>query len=179
MSARAVLPAALTLLYPLGVWFLLREHGVKALAVALCTLAVLRVVLRREWLWGAVLVALAAATLLSRHGLPAKLYPVAVNLGLLGVFAHSLAKPPSVVEKIARMREPRLPAPGVAYARRVTQVWCAFFVANAAVAAWLALFASDAAWALYSGGIAYACAGALFAAEFLVRRRVRRRWANG
>ncbi|HEY5799896.1 MAG TPA: hypothetical protein VIT92_06735, partial [Burkholderiaceae bacterium] len=60
------------------------------------------------------------------------------------------------------------------YTRRVTQVWCAFFVVNGAIALGLAMYASEAAWSLYTGVIAYCAMGALFAGEWLVRQRFKR-----
>jgi uncharacterized membrane protein len=54
-----------------------------------------------------------------------------------------------------------------------------FFAVNAAVAAGLAFFATYAWWALYTGGIAYALIGTIFAIEFAVRRiRIARRSAE-
>jgi uncharacterized membrane protein len=67
----------------------------------------------------------------------------------------------------------------VRYTRTVTKVWCGFFVVNAAVSLATALFASERAWALYNGGIVYVAMGVLFAVEWLVRRRVRARAAEG
>ena len=69
-------------------------------------------------------------------------------------------------------------AGGVAYTRRVTQVWCGFFVrqrrrSRSATALW----ASEAVWALYNGVLSYVLMGLLFAGEWLVRRRVRARIA--
>lgn len=174
-----MLLGAVTLSYPVAIYFLLREQGARALALPLCLLAVLRVIFAREWLWGAVLLAMAVVTALTDLSLPAKFYPVAVNLGLFVLFGRSLLRPPSFVERIARLREPDLPPPAVAYTRRVTMLWCVFFLVNAMIAAWLALFSSDASWAMYSGGIAYACAGLLFAGEFVVRRLVRQQWNDG
>ena len=55
-------------------------------------------------------------------------------LVMLAVFAVSLRFPPSAVERIARLSDPDLPPQGVAYTRRVTQVWCGFFVFNGAAA---------------------------------------------
>ena len=92
---------------------------------------------------------------------------------LLVVFAASLAFPPTAVERIARLSEPDLPPSGVAYTRRVTQVWCGFFVLNGALALATALWMSDRAWALYNGLIAYGLIGLLFGVEWLVRQRVR------
>ena len=92
---------------------------------------------------------------------------------LLAVFAISLRYPPSAIERLARLQEPDLPESGVRYTRRVTQVWCGFFIVNGSIALATVLWASDAAWALYNGLIAYLLMGLLFAAEWLVRRRVR------
>lgn len=181
MKLRSVLLVAATLCYPLLIYLLLNRHGgygVRALALPLAVIAVLRVVLERDWWWGGALAVLAAVTAFTGYSLPAKLYPVAVNLGFLAVFGQSLRKPPSFVERIARLAEPDLPPQGVLYTRQVTQAWCVFFAANAAVAGWLAVAGSTQAWALYTGGIAYVLAGVLFAAEFLLRQRVRRQWGH-
>ena len=108
-------------------------------------------------------------------GLAAKAYPVAVNLALLASFGWSLRRPPTVIERMARLQEPDLPAYAVAYTRRVTQAWCLFFLLNAAVSSATALWATEAVWALYNGVIAYGLMGLMFAAEWLIRGRVRRR----
>jgi len=67
----------------------------------------------------------------------------------------------------------------VAYTRRVTQVWCGFFVLNGSVALVTALWASDATWALYNGLISYCLMGCLFAGEWLVRRKVKAGHGHG
>ncbi len=54
-------------------------------------------------------------------------YPVIVNVVLLAAFAWSLAFPPSVIERLARITDPNLPPGAVAYTRRVTVAWCFFF----------------------------------------------------
>lgn len=121
------------------------------------------------------LLSLAAATALTNSELLLRLYPAAVNLGMLALFGLSLAFPPSMVERFARLGEPDLPEAGVRYTRRVTQVWCLFFVGNGAVAAYTALSADRETWALYNGFIAYLLMGALFGGEWLYRRyRVKR-----
>jgi len=152
------------------------------LAVLLLVLALLRAVATRQAVWlaaagGAALLATLATVF--NEALPLKLYPALVNAVLLAVFATSLAFPPSAVERIARMTEPDLPPEGVAYTRRVTQVWCVFFVFNGALALVTALWMSDRAWALYNGLIAYVMIGVLFSVEWLVRRRVRARHSHG
>jgi uncharacterized membrane protein len=178
LTLPSVLLGVATLAYPALVYFILQNHGVRALVLPLCALAVARLIVKREWIWGVVVVVLALAALISNHSLPVKLYPVAVSLSFLGVFGYSLIKPPSFVERIARLREPTLPPQAVVYTRRVTFAWCIFFVLNGSVAAGIALWGTDAAWALYSGGIAYLLAGALFGVEFLLRQYLRRKWRS-
>lgn len=174
----AALAAVLTLLYPLFIWF---GHGqveprwlaallLLAAATRLPTLAISR--LAR---WSAACALLLAGFAVSANAmLPLKLYPVLVNGALLAAFGYSLVAPPSMAERFARMREPDLPQAAVAYTRRVTQVWCVFFVVNGAIALGTALWASQAVWALYTGVIAYVLMGTLFGAEYLVRLRFKR-----
>lgn len=101
-----------------------------------------------------------------------------VNLVLLVVFGLSLVRGPSVAERIARLQEPDLDARGVAYTRRVTQVWCGFFVLNGCIALATALWASEQAWALYNGLISYVLIGTLMGGEWLLRRHLRARHAR-
>ena len=167
--------------YPVVVYLALGHVGPRWIALLLIALSLMRAWVTREPFW---LVAAGLAALLAGAGFvgdrwaPLKLYPALVNLVLLGLFASSLWRGPSVAERLARLREPDLPPAAVAYTRRVTQVWCVFFLANGAIAVATALWASDAAWALYNGGIAYALMGLLMGAEWLVRRRVRARIAR-
>jgi uncharacterized membrane protein len=175
----SVLLAVATLSYPALVYFILQHHGVRALVLPLAGLALARFILKREWIWGAAVLLLALLALLTNHSLPVKLYPAVVSLSFLAVFGYSLYKPPSAVERLARLREPDLPPQAVLYTRRVTFVWCIYFVVNAGIAAGIALWGSDRAWALYSGAVSYVLAGMLFAVEFLVRQHLRRKWRHG
>lgn len=163
-----------TLLYPLAVWFGLTRFEPRWLALGLLALALLRAFAAREAVWWAAAAgasALVLASLLSNHGLPLKLYPVVVNAALLAVFAASLWRPPTVIERLARLQHPDLPPSGVAYTARVTRVWCGFFILNGGIALWTALAATDAVWALYNGVVAYVLIGALVLGERLLRPR--------
>ncbi|HCG7770430.1 TPA: hypothetical protein NJ450_003756 [Vibrio parahaemolyticus] len=102
-----------------------------------------------------------------------KFYPVVVNVCMLCVFAFSLKQPQSIIERLARLQEPELPPSGVAYTRKVTMVWCVFFVLNAAFALYTC-FLPVKIWTLYNGLISYLLAGSLFAGEWIVRQFVRK-----
>ncbi|NBA93999.1 hypothetical protein [Pseudomonas sp. R5(2019)] len=102
-------------------------------------------------------------------------YPVLINSFLLGLFGLSLRYGPPLVERLARLREPELPTAAIPYTRQVTKVWCLFFLGNGLIASGLTLWAPLDWWTLYNGVIAYALMGLLFAAEWLIRQRVRER----
>jgi len=176
-----VLTAALTLLYPLAIWFG-HGHVEPRWLAGLLLLAVLtrlpslklgdRSTAARWSVAGALL--LVACAIWSNLLLPLKLYPVLVNAVLLGGFGYSLRTPMSAVERMARLRGEDFAPPAQAYMRGVTRVWCGFFVLNGAIALGTALWASAAVWSLYTGVISYALMGLLFGLEYLVRLRFKR-----
>lgn len=168
----------LTLLYPLGVYAALGHVAPHWLGGALMLLALTRAVSTQQGFWYLVATGagvLALASWWQGDARAVKLYPVLVNAVLLAVFGWSLRCPPSVVERLARLQTPDLPAAAVGYTARVTALWCGFFVVNGALAAYTALYSSDATWALYNGLLAYVAMGVLMAGEWLVRQRVQRR----
>ncbi|CAN1595200.1 hypothetical protein LOY35_02275 [Pseudomonas sp. B21-028] len=102
-------------------------------------------------------------------------YPVLISAFMLGIFALSLKYGPPMIERIARLREPQLPAKAVVYTRQVTVAWSVFFLCNGLLAAALTLWAPLSWWMLYTGLISYGLMGLLFAIEWLIRQRVRGR----
>lgn len=116
----------------------------------------------------------AASYLLKTHQL-LLFYPVVVNSVMLAVFGGSLWSAMPIVERLARLRDPELPETAVHYTRRVTQIWCLFFIANGSIALFTALYGDMALWTAWNGMIAYLLMGTLMAGEWLVRRRVIKR----
>jgi uncharacterized membrane protein len=125
-----------------------------------------------EWVLGGAALAMAGLVAVSPE-LAVRAWPVLVSLGFAALFAGSFLVPPVMAERFARLAEPELPVSARAYLRRVTAAWIVFFLANAAIAAWTVLWGSLEQWALYNGFISYLLVGAMFAGEYLVRRRVR------
>jgi uncharacterized membrane protein len=164
--------------YPLAVWIGQGTVEPRLLAgllvlAALTRMWTMKVGKASRW-WMTCALLLAAVVVWSNAWTPLKLYPVLINGVMLGIFGYSLISPPSLIERFARMKEPNLPAAGVAYTRRVTQVWCAFFLINGSIALATALWASTAVWTLYNGVISYVLMGLLFGGEYLVRLRFKR-----
>ncbi|MEZ4452434.1 MAG: hypothetical protein R3B09_23425 [Nannocystaceae bacterium] len=183
-----VVHTALVIAYPLTVYLGLTHFGARQLGIVLLLLLLPGILARahsapRADLWVVVRVPL---TLILVLGVGAALddprlflaLPVVANLALLAHFAGSLRGEVSLVERFARLQEPELPPGGPAYCRRVTQVWCVFFVVNAAIAGALALWAPLGVWTLYTGLLAYLLMGLLFTVEFVVRKLTFRRFGD-
>lgn len=166
------------LLYPFAVYYGMAHLSPRLFAAVLGGLWLARALTQRGkpgGRWMAVC-ALGFCLLLGLAGTPALLrwYPVLVSGMFLALFGLSLWVGPPLVERLARLREPELPAVAVRYTRKVTQVWAGFFLANGLVVVGLNVYAPLSWWTLYTGLISYALIGLLFAAEWLVRQRVRR-----
>jgi len=181
----ALATGALLVLYPVLVYFGIRYLGVGALASVLIALFALRLATSRGIAGfrpsgaqlaaaSAVGIALAVVSMLQRRADAMLYYPALVNGGLLIVFAASLVRPPTVIERIARLQDGNLSATAVAYTRRVTIAWSAFFACNGAIAFATARWTSLATWTFYNGAVSYVLMGTMFGAEWLVRKRVRR-----
>ncbi len=104
-----------------------------------------------------------------------KLYPVLMSVGALIIFASTLFRPPSMIERFARIQQADLPASGVIWTRKVTIVWCIFFAINALIALTTVLLGNLKLWMLYNGFISYLLMGTLLGGEFLLRKRHQRK----
>ncbi|MEB3753604.1 septation protein IspZ [Acinetobacter sp. MD2(2019)] len=104
-----------------------------------------------------------------------KFYPVAMSLGSLSIFLLTLWRPPSMIERFARVFEPNLPESGVQWTRKVTMVWCGFFLINALIALYTVFFAPMKIWVLYNGFISYLLMGGLLVGEFILRKYQQRK----
>lgn len=172
--------------YPFGVYFGLERLGPVVLGAILAGLLLLRLRffspnLQAHRGWGALagvacLVFIAALVLTGDERL-LKLYPVALNLVLLGVFTATLVRPPTIIERGLRRLGQEVPPEAPPYLWWVTLAWCGFFVVNGALAAWTALAAPLAWWTLYNGLISYGLMAALFGVELITRQIYRGRHA--
>lgn len=99
-----------------------------------------------------------------------RLYPAVMVAIALSVFAISLFRTPLVETFAIRMGE-TIDERRRGYCRSVTKVWTAFLSVHLLVTL-VTVFASHEIWALYNGVIAYVLMGALFAGEWLFRRRL-------
>ena len=167
----------LSLLYPFIVYWGIQHDAYGWLLLLLAGLFLLRWIIasstQERYFLGIAVIIIGGVmwSLGEKNGL--KLYPVIINLSLLFLFASSLLTEMSFVERLARIREPDLPAKAVSYTRKVTQIWCVFFAINASIALATVVLADDKLWLWYNGVVAYVLIGILMVGEWLVRQRVK------
>lgn len=123
--------------------------------------------LRGVWL---VALTCAAALFFTQKEIFLRLYPVLMNAAVAGIFASSLFRKP-LIEIFAEKTGRVLDAAGKRYTRRATLAWTVFMAANTLISL-ATVFLSLRVWTVYNGFVSYLLIGAMFAAEFLVRRRV-------
>lgn len=138
-----LLTGILLLAWPFIIWFGLAHNSLQGLLPLMALMLFLRFrqTRRRAGALSVVtqIVAVAGMTLciasylLKTHQL-LLFYPVVVNSVMLAVFGGSLWSTMPIIERLARLREPDLPERAVRYTRRVTQIWCAFFIINGGIA---------------------------------------------
>jgi uncharacterized membrane protein len=180
-SVKKIATTALLAAYPFAMWAGVSTLGIRVVGWGLLGALIVSAVagLRRPRS------ATRMGTVLGRLGLAAVaglgilldeerlllLMPVLINATMLFVFGRSLlGGRPTIVERFARASGENLTEGHVAYYRRVTAIWCWFFVGNGLLTLWLVLFGSLAAWGIYTGLIAYVLVGILFGGESIVRR---------
>ncbi|BCF96269.1 hypothetical protein PPGU19_008380 [Paraburkholderia sp. PGU19] len=131
--------------------------------------ASLRKLTRVDWAVAFMLSVASAAIVWTNSELLLRIYPSLVNLGLLIAFGATLVRGPTMIEKFARIGTPNLSEPAIRHTRRVTQIWCAFFLANGVFSLYTALYWPREAWSLYNGAIAYGLIGLLLVGEIAWR----------
>ena len=175
--------ACLVAIYPLIILFGLQRFPLHYIGIFLIGLALLRLLFMRgedvqqllNILLSVILILVVVYVLFSGKTDWFRFYPVAVNGVMLCVFGYSLLRGMPMVERLARVTEPDFPVGAIPYVRKVTIMWCIFFLLNGAAALYTALWSSFEVWAWYNGALAYALMGSVFALEWLVRGRVRSR----
>lgn len=108
-----------------------------------------------------------------------KFYPVAINLCLLLFFGISLRFGPCIIFKFACLGDRTLAKSALrpfveTYCRKVTLVWCGFFILNGGAATYTCFAGSDKLWTIYNGLISYILMGCLFIGEFMIRKIVQK-----
>lgn len=186
-AARRVLQGVITIMmlgWPIIIWLAIRHNSLQWVLPILICLLLARLASGRgkqdqekRMLYSVSLVGIAlclASYLLHTYAL-VLWYPVAINVTLLSLFGASLWRGMPLVERLARLQNNALPPAAVRYTRKVTRIWCLFFMINGTVAALTCLYGDIQWWTLWNGMIAYLLMGTLMAGEWIVRQWVIKR----
>jgi uncharacterized membrane protein len=191
-TLRRALVVAATALYPFVVLGSLLFFKASPRALSFCLVAILVVSFLaypgagekggfdrvRIWASAGILTGIIVLMVLTNSAGFVKLYPVFMNIFLLGAFGFTLIRPPSMALRIglriASLAKKSLPYNSKhlsidSYCRILTAIWCGFFVFNACISLVTAFWASDFVWAMYNGFISYILIGLLFFGEMGVR----------
>ncbi|MBF0170201.1 MAG: hypothetical protein HQK87_03780 [Nitrospinae bacterium] len=166
---------------PFVIWWLYGVYGYKAaflFVVALLALSRAPLLMRDRRLAGTVGLQMGGLALyfvvgylLHPHPMYIKMLSPFINTMLMLSFLHSLYRPPSMIERFARLQDPHLPPEGVVYCRKVTWIWVWFFFLDSLLVIYVSLTGTMLAWAVLTGGINYLLVGLLLGGEWLYRRR--------
>lgn len=110
--------------------------------------------------------------LLANDGTAFQVYPLMISGGLLAVFAGSLLTQKSMIQRFAEVYEKDITPQKQAYMRKVTQLWCIFFIVNFGVSAYTWQAMSLSAWTWYNGVISYLFIGLLLVGEYAYRKLI-------
>ena len=185
-----IVNAVLTVLYPVAIWLGLTRLGTRGTGILVLGLLVPLVAFRlrgadRTTFWSVLRIPIAILCLsvlgiVTEDARYVLALPVLINTVLLLTFGETLrAGQVPMIERFARLQDPRLTPEKQAHCRRWTVRWCVFFVLNGIAAALLGVFATPFVWAAYTGGIAYALMGVLFSIEYVERKRRFREFGKG
>ncbi len=184
-----ILQALLGIAYPLLIFFALSRFEARwvglavlvavALRIAVARPGAARAIVRAVWLPAAAIATIGLVTVVWNDPFGLLLTPVLVNAALLAAFGGSLVRGRPTVERFARIQVDDLSTEEIHYCRRVTVVWCAFFVGNGAIAFFLAWAGELEAWAVFTGLVSYLLVGLLFGTEYVYRHWRFRRYLGG
>ncbi|MDE0884893.1 MAG: hypothetical protein OSB70_05125 [Myxococcota bacterium] len=175
----ALFQTILAVIYPLLIYVGLGVMEPRSLAFCIAGVLAIRLLVvaprklvaytRTFWVPVAAMAGMVMLTAAFNHPLSLLLTPVVINLGLLMTFLVSFAQDESTIERLAKIQVPDLSAPELSYCRRVTGVWCVFFLVNGSVAFALAAWGTLSLWTFYTGILSYVLIGVLFAVEYIYR----------
>jgi len=166
--------------YPLFVYFGLEILEAQYIAILFALIFVIRHLINKKstnniphlnFIFITIIILLSYSAL-TNSAMALKFYPVVMSCCFLFIFGYSLYKPPTIIQLIASLRE-KLDEKAVIYTRKVTKVWCVFFILNATIATWTIYQDNAQIWVLYNGFLSYIAMGLLMGGEWLIRQKVK------
>ena len=128
--------------YPFAIYFGLAYFSVRSVSITIALFFFLRFILLKHSVekhpkiilifTTITIIGVSIIGIISNKALIIKLYPFTMNLILLGLFSYSILYPPTIIERVAKLKTPHLSTEAIQYTRSVTIVWCIFFISGRA-----------------------------------------------
>jgi len=173
-----LLLVGIALAYPLLVDAALERFGVRAVAGAALAVGLASLALGARRFAGPGIgplpqvlgVGLAGVALAVGQRWPLLFVPAVIQAALAWFFLASLQEPHCIVERVAKIMQPLVPAWVDGYCRTVTILWALFFAANVPLIIWLAFESPGDGWVVYTSVGLWVAVSVLQGVEFLVRK---------
>ena len=176
-----LLLAVILLAYPLVVYYGLLNFEFWQVALMVISIALIRLLLIKQrstqllkigFIGALILLCFGLLALILDHPVWLKIYPIAISVVLLYAFASSLLTEKSMIQRFAEIREKNITAGKKIYMKKLTLVWCGFFICNAIISAFTLFLGTPEQWVLYNGLISYLLMGVLAVGELAYRHAV-------
>lgn len=183
-----VLTAILLVGYPIIVYGFIKYFGVRATALFLIVLLIPKMFFihthDRKNLWFIVAQIMgisitASLALVYKNLFFLQQLPVLISIMLFCSFGFTLFKPPSMIERFARLVQEDLTEKECSHCRLFTFVWIGFFLVHALIIETIILTAGFDTWTLYTGVLGYIFMGFIFTGEYIVRKKRFGRYNDG
>lgn len=170
-----IIVAIVTLTYPFLLWFAIHSEQSFYFALAMILLGVLKLLrkkkpsmllsINQQYFLSLMMIGMGVVTLLFKNAQVFQLYPLIISAVFFIIFASSLSAEKSMIEVFASKIEKNITAEKKHYMRKLTKVWCGFFIVNI-IFSLISWGLGLNAWLLYNGVISYMLMGLLFIAEY-------------
>ena len=112
-----------------------------------------------------------------------KLYPALANLAYLTFTLSSLIIPPPIafyfIDIFDKKIKTVIPEKRFnRYCRNATITWCVYFIIDGSISVFSVFWLSDLDWGIYNGGITYVLMGLIFVAEFVILKKIEKKYRN-
>jgi uncharacterized membrane protein len=112
-----------------------------------------------------------------------KLYPVLADIAYLTIMITSVFFPPPLayyfIDIFDKSMKTVIPKETFdRYCFKASLVWCVFFVLDGIAALITVFYGSDLIWGIYNGGITYAMMGLIFIGEFIILKKVKKKFEH-
>ncbi len=177
-----IIMALVAIIYPILIYFGISKFSINTVSGLVFVFGVIRFALvliaekdsqiadkLKQLITPAIIIMIAILSFLSSSHGWFQLYPILVSGSLLSLFYRSLFAEKTIIQYYAEKTKKKFTDFEIHYIRKVTKVWCLFFIINMIISFITWQYFSLKIWTLYNALISYLLMGSLFILEFAYR----------